>query len=62
MKRLGDLLARFRSRTDQVALDKAEQAQRESPAERRLATEDFEGQKDDAHVEEYLPGVHDDDL
>jgi hypothetical protein len=60
MKRLGEIVARFRARRDHVALEKAEEERYESPAERRIAEEDFEAQKDDVQVEEYLPGLHDD--
>jgi hypothetical protein len=62
VKRLGDLLARWRGRLDEDTLDKAERERGETPAERRLEEEDFEGRKDDTHVEEYFPGVHDEDL
>jgi hypothetical protein len=60
MSRLGELLSRFRAGRDRVALEKAEDEQYDSPAERRIAEEDYEAKKDDLHVKEYLPGVDDD--
>ena len=55
-----DLFARWRAGRDEVALEKAEQEQYDTPAERRIADEDFEARKDDMHVEEYVPSVDDD--
>lgn len=59
MSRFGELLGRFRARQDHVALEKAEDERYDTPAERRIAEEDFEARKDDAVVEEYIPGVND---
>jgi hypothetical protein len=59
MSRLGELFARFRASRDRAALEKAEEWQRETKAERRASDEDYEGRKDDVHAEEYLPRVND---
>jgi hypothetical protein len=60
MTRLGEILARFRAGRNRVALEKAEQERLESPAERRVSEEDYEAQKEDVQIKEYLPGLHDD--
>ena len=59
MSRLGGLLARFRASRDRVALERAEQEQGKSPAERRVLEEDYEARKDDVQAEEYLPHLND---
>jgi hypothetical protein len=60
MKSLGEIFARLRAGRDREALEKAEEERYDTPAERRIAEEDFEAKKDDLHVKEYLPGVDDD--
>jgi hypothetical protein len=59
MSRLGELFARFRASRDRASLEKAEQWQRDTPAERLADEEDYEGRKDDVHANEYLPHVND---
>ena len=59
MSRLGDLFARLRASRDRETLEKAEQWQRDTPAERDADQEDYEGRKDDVQAKEWLPPVND---